>query len=215
MPKSKQKPKETGGIPIHCCHDALVDLVALVPNPKNPNRHPEQQIALLAKVIKHQGWRTPVVVSRRSGFIVAGHGRYEAAKLLALDQVPVNYQAFETEAMEYAHLIADNRIAELANPDQDALRQLLGELEGSLDLDLSGFDKQALEDLKIEVPPLEDGAASNSYLNAGLADTTCVVGEYRFEIDRATYMAWQESVRQAVGFDRPTIVQEIKRRLSL
>mgnify|MGYP003335018541 FL=1 len=67
---------------IRCAFKEMVDVVNLVSHPRNPNKHGDQQIALLAKVIRHQGWRAPVVVSKRSGFIVAGHGRLEAAKLL-------------------------------------------------------------------------------------------------------------------------------------
>ena len=215
MAKPKLTPTESGGIAIQCSYDQLVDLVAVVPNPKNPNRHPEKQIALLSKVIQHQGWRAPIVVSTRSGFIVAGHGRYEAAKLLGLAQVPVNFQAFESEAMEYAHMIADNRIAELANPDQDALRDLLKELDGKLDLDLSGFDPDALADLQLVVPVLEDGATTNSSTELNLADTTCSIGEYRFTIERSTFLEWQEKLRQEIGFDRPTIIVELRKRLAL
>ena len=83
----------------------------LVPHPQNPNKHTDKQIALLAKVIKHTGWRSPIVVSKTSGFIVAGHGRLEAAKLLNAGKVPVEEQDFKTEAEEFAHLGADNRIA--------------------------------------------------------------------------------------------------------
>ena len=54
----------------------------LVPHPRNPNKHGDNQIALLAKIIGNQGWRNPIVVSERSGFIVAGHGRLGAARVL-------------------------------------------------------------------------------------------------------------------------------------
>jgi hypothetical protein len=138
----------TKDIPIHCAHDRLVDITELVPNPRNPNRHPDAQIALLAKIIRHQGWRSPVVVSKRSGFIVAGHGRLEAGKLLGCQAVPVNFQEFATEADEWAHLSADNRIAELAETDGAALKDLLIDLDSlteDFDMDLSGFTKDELE----------------------------------------------------------------------
>lgn len=63
----------------------MVDIEKLVGNPRNPNKHPQNQIELLAKIIKAQGWRNPIVVSRRSGFVVKGHGRLEAARLLGLE----------------------------------------------------------------------------------------------------------------------------------
>jgi ParB-like chromosome segregation protein Spo0J len=69
---------------------------------------------MLTRIIRHQGWRNPIVVSARSGFVIAGHGRLAAARLLGVDQVPVDVQEFATEADEWAHLVADNRIAELS-----------------------------------------------------------------------------------------------------
>lgn len=147
--KSQQKPGGDPVLPIvRCAFDELVGLETLVPNPRNPNQHPAQQIALLAKVIAHQGWRAPIVVSTGSGFIVAGHGRYEAAKALGLSQVPVDHQDFATEADEWAHLVADNRLAELAEADEAGLRALLGELQATdFAMDLTGFDASALEAL--------------------------------------------------------------------
>jgi len=139
---------------INCAFDELVTLEKLVPNPRNPNQHSQSQVALLAKVILHQGWRSPIVVSTRSGFIVAGHGRLQAAMVLGLETVPVDYQDFATEADEWAHLIADNRLAELAESDESALRTLLGELNGTdIDMDLSGFDATALQALMLGGDP--------------------------------------------------------------
>lgn len=139
--------KSISGIEAHCAFNNEVDVVDLIPHPRNPNKHDDRQIGLLAKIIRNQGWRNPIVVSRRSGFIVAGHGRLQAAKILNVEQVPVDYQDFENEAEEYAHLIADNRIAELAEPSKDELAELINELKGKIDLDLTGFDAPSLEEL--------------------------------------------------------------------
>ena len=130
---------------IHCAHARLADVATLVPNPRNPNKHGDKQVALLAKIIRHQGWRAPITVSKRSGFVVTGHGRLQAALLLQVEKVPVDEQDFATEADEWAHLIADNRIAELAETDDALLKELLAELDGNLDMDLSGFDAAELE----------------------------------------------------------------------
>ena len=139
------------GIAVHCSCDLLVDLSALIPNPRNPNKHGDKQIKLLSKIIRHQGWRAPIVVSRQSGFIVTGHGRYQAARLLNVEEVPVNFQNFETPADEYAHLIADNRIAELAELDDNPLREILNELkQQDIDLELTGFNAKFLEKLNHE-----------------------------------------------------------------
>lgn len=71
---------------IYCAHTDVVATDSLIENPRNPNRHPEDQIIALAKIIRHQGWRNPIVVSRRSGFVVKGHGRLLAARMLGLEE---------------------------------------------------------------------------------------------------------------------------------
>ena len=125
---------------IKCAYTDLVEVDKLVPNPKNYNKHPDRQIEMLAKIIKYQGQRLPIVVSKRSGFVVAGHGRLQAVKLLGWDKVAVDYQDFENEAAEYAHMIADNKIAELAETDQVMLDELVVTLGEEFDHELIGFE---------------------------------------------------------------------------
>jgi len=143
-------------IAIKCAHDKIVALDDLKPNPRNPNMHSAAQIALLAKIMRGQGWRNPIVVSKRSGFVVSGHGRLLAARQLDLKSAPVDFQAFKTDADELAHLIADNRIAELAELNRSMLRDLVEELDtGAFDMDLTGFDTGSLEELMTAAPPEE------------------------------------------------------------
>ena len=137
---------------IHCAHAALVDITDLRPNPRNPNKHPDEQVALLAKNIRALGWRHPVIVSKRSGLVVAGHARIEAARLLGTVQVPVDYQDFASDAEETAYLIADNRIAELAERDNAAIKDLLQELDtGETDMDITGYTESVIEGMMNQV----------------------------------------------------------------
>lgn len=139
---------------VFCAHTELVETEKLVPNPRNPNRHPECQIKLLGKIIRAQGWRNPIVVSKRSGFVIKGHGRLDAAKFLECERVPVDFQDYENEAAEWADMLADNRIAELAETDDEDLKKLIQELDGQIDLDLTGFDALSIEEL---LPPEATG----------------------------------------------------------
>ena len=141
---------------IYCAHTDIVATDSLVENPRNPNRHPEDQIIALAKIIRHQGWRNPIVVSRRSGFVVKGHGRLLAFRMLGLAEVPVDYQDYENEAAEWADMIADNKIAELSNMDEQMLNSLIQELEGEIDLALTGFDDAAITSMLAQVESIED-----------------------------------------------------------
>jgi ParB-like chromosome segregation protein Spo0J len=148
-PKTSSKAlPEIDGILVHCAHDRLVPLKDINPNPRNYNKHPEAQIELLAKNIKSVGWRHPITVSNLSGQIVAGHARLEAAKRLGLSAAPVNFQNFKDATEEMVVLLADNRLAELAEPSLPEIKDLLLELDtGATDMDLTGFDNKAMEDL--------------------------------------------------------------------
>lgn len=138
---------------IKCEFKELVDIVKLVPNPKNPNKHSDKQIDLLQRLIKHQGWRHPIIVSNRSGFVCAGHGRLQAAIKMGLKQVPVDYQDFDSEAEEYQFMVSDNTIQELSELDLSMVNQDVLDFGPDFDLDMLGipdfsfsFEKQNLSD---------------------------------------------------------------------
>lgn len=136
------------GVPVFCAHDAIVDVAKLVPNPKNPNQHPDSQIQLLGRIIRQTGWRQPITVSKRSGFIVKGHGRLSAALLEGMKEAPVDYQNYTTEAEEYADLVADNRIAELAETDNRLLADIFAEIDtGEIPMELTGYTEDEVESL--------------------------------------------------------------------
>lgn len=147
-------------IKVHCSHSELVDIVKLVEHPNNPNQHDDRQINLLARIIKAQGWRNPITVSNRSGYIVSGHGRLAAAKVLNESKVPVDYQDFDNEANETAHLLADNRVAELSELDFQSVGELLkGLQESDFEMELTGFLEHEIEPLlqaEWEPPPIEE-----------------------------------------------------------
>ena len=132
---------------VFCSHTDMVLTDIVKGNPKNPNKHPARQIELLSKIIKKQGWRAPITISKRSGLVVKGHGRLEAARMLGCDEVPVDYQDYETEAAEIADMLADNKIAELSEIDSEIELFHKQELiEADFDLELAGFDEYNEDD---------------------------------------------------------------------
>lgn len=146
-------------IPVHCAHTALIDPNKLKPNPVNPNRHSAHQIQLLASIIQEQGWRNPVTVSKRSGLIVRGHGRLEAALLIGCATIPVDEQDYASEAEELADLLADNRLSELAELDEDDLRKVLksiSEVDPNFDIELTGFMEDEIRKLMNDAENPED-----------------------------------------------------------
>lgn len=131
---------------IKCEFKELVDIIKLVPNPKNPNKHSDKQIDLLQKLIKYQGWRHPIIVSNRSGFVCAGHGRLLAAIKMGQNQVPVDYQDFDSEAEEYQFMVSDNTIQELSELDRAMVNQDILDFGPDFDLEML-----ALPDFKIDL----------------------------------------------------------------
>lgn len=121
--------------PIRCAHTRLVPLTELGPHPRNPNVHPPEQIRILAKIITHQGWRSPITVSTRSGLVVTGHGRLAAAQLLGLESAPCDFQDFATDEDELAHLFADNAIADMAEIDPTMAKEIAEALSAAPDFD--------------------------------------------------------------------------------
>lgn len=115
-----------------------VPIKSLRPNPKNRNNHTDAQIERLAKLISTHGFRVPIIVSKRSGLVVAGHGRLLSAIKLGLKHVPVMKQDFSSEEEEYQFGIADNAIGEWSELDLSAINADLADLE-HFDLELLGM----------------------------------------------------------------------------
>ena len=147
--KTEAEPKAyADGVPVFCAHDKVVDIETLVPNPKHPNQHPDAQIQLLGRIIRQTGWRQPITISKRSGFIVKGHGRLLAARLEGMKEAPVDYQNYTNEAEEYADLVADNRIAELAETDNKLLADIFADIDtGEIPMELTGYTEDEVEGL--------------------------------------------------------------------
>jgi DNA modification methylase len=135
---------------IHCLYDRLVPIAELKAHPKNRNKHPADQVQRLAEILKYQGFRYPIKVSNRSGFITSGHGRMEAAHLNGWREVPVNFQDYDSDEQEYADVQADNAIASWSELDLSAINADLGELGPDFNLDLLGIKNFTLDPEMIE-----------------------------------------------------------------
>lgn len=106
-----------GEIKIHVNYTHMMDPKGLVPHPQNNNQHPEEQIEVMKAVLRASGWRTPVIVSEKTGRIVSGHLRVQTAIQMGMDKIPVDMQVFESALDEVRHLTADNELARMAEFD--------------------------------------------------------------------------------------------------
>ena len=107
-------PSREGEISIWC-QGQMLDPKGLIPHPDNNNTHSEQQLEMAKAVLRANGWRNPVVISKKNDRIISGHLRVLAAIQMGMEKVPVDIQYFENRVEEVKHLTADN---ELARPSE-------------------------------------------------------------------------------------------------
>ena len=135
----------------------LISIDRLIPYINNARTHSPEQITKLRSSLREFGFVNPVLIDRNYN-IIAGHGRYEAAKAEGYSEVPCVYVDHLSEAQKKAYIIADNRMAMDAGWDEELLKVELEALEGeSFDLSLTGFEEDELADLfKSDEAPIED-----------------------------------------------------------
>ncbi|HAF1790678.1 TPA: chromosome partitioning protein ParB [Salmonella enterica] len=122
---------------------------------KNTITHSENHIAQIAASIQEYGWTNPILIDE-DGVIVAGHGRYAAAQLLAFDEVPCITLVGLTDAQRRAYRIADNKLPLNAGWNDELLALELADLQdGGFDLSLTGFDQAEIDELLVEPGAVE------------------------------------------------------------
>jgi ParB/RepB/Spo0J family partition protein len=111
------------------------------------SRNPRKKLNLdkVVESIRNYGWQQPIVVDR-AGVIIAGHSRYEAAKILECKEIPVLIADLSPEKAK-AYRIADNKTNQYSEWDYSLLnKEFTDLLDINMDLELTGFDTKELED---------------------------------------------------------------------
>ena len=122
-------------------------------DPANVRTHDEYNLEAVKASLRRFGFQSPIVIDS-DGVVRAGNARLEAAKQLGLEEVPCVVTDLEgADAVAYA--LADNRTAELADWDGEALKRIVSELdedlqraagflfEGEEEIDWSELDEEA------------------------------------------------------------------------
>ncbi len=139
-----------------------MNIIQIRPYDKNAKKHPKKQVEQVAASIKEFGFNQPIVVDKQ-GVIIVGHGRYEAAKLLGMTDVPV-MEVDLTEDQAKAYRLADNKLNE-SEWDMKLAVDELKELSEEMQV-LTGFDL----DLLIEPDEKDDEIPENVPPVAQLGD---------------------------------------------
>lgn len=132
----------------------------LIEYEKNPRKN-EEAVQFVANSIAEFGFKVPVIVDANN-VIIAGHTRVKAAKFLGLESCPCIVADDLSEEQIQAFRLADNKVAEFAEWDEELLAIELGEI---VDIDMSEFgfnfdmDEESVEDdkytLAVNIPQYE------------------------------------------------------------
>lgn len=123
----------------------------LIPFDRNSRTHSEAQVAQIAASIIEYGFTNPVLIDE-ANTIIAGEGRFLAAKKLKLANVPCLMLSGLTAAQKAAYVIADNKLALNSGWDADMLRAEFARLDDlEFDFNLTGFSEVEVLDLGFTV----------------------------------------------------------------
>ena len=120
------------------------------PYENNAKMHDDAQIEMIIKSINEFGFTNPLLVDEK-GNLIAGHGRLMAGVKMGMDKFPCRVIKGLSDEQRRALILADNKIAEMADWDYDILDMELDEI---FEIDMSdfGFDieKNPIEHFETE-----------------------------------------------------------------
>lgn len=119
---------------------------------RNARVHTPANVKKLAKAIETFGWTQPIIIDE-SNMIVAGHGRYAAAKHLGMTEAScIRVKGMSPEQIR-ALILSDNRIGEDSTWDERMLAEELRAINFSIDAGDLDID---MDSIGFEVPEIED-----------------------------------------------------------
>ena len=140
-----------------------VDTSKLTPWRDNPRQNDGEAVDAVVASIKRFGFASPII-ARMDGEVIAGHTRLKAALKLGLDRVPVRYMDLDPADAKLLAL-ADNKVGEIADWDDDGLADVLSQLSADgIDLDGLGWSQ---DELKAIISPEEYQATDGGELDLG------------------------------------------------
>lgn len=171
----------------------MTRLSEIRPYDRNPRIIPQAAVDAVAKSIAAFGFRQPIVVDGR-GVILAGHTRYKAAQQLGLAEVPVVWQTDITDIQARGYRIADNKTAEIAAWDRDALDAEVRELA---DMDDSALASLGMSDWELDRILHDDAIDADAVSEGACAPLTSTVRPAPVFTDAQTLPSGPSSVPAA------------------
>ncbi len=189
--------------------ELAVNISSLIPDPANARLHPDKNMSAIKASLRVYGQRKPIVVNKRNMVIEAGNGTYEAAKALGWSHIAaVLVDDDPTVAAGFS--IADNRSAELAEWDSEALDKLMREVQTD-DEELAGMLEELATDEDIisddvtdnDAEPQIDRAAELQKKWGTATGQLWLIGEHRLLCGDSTK---REDVERVMGGERAMLM---------
>lgn len=164
MAKRTKKPSEaTEPVPVlpyiaEGLRSLAVPIDSVIQDPANARKHGKKNTEAIRASLSGFGQTLPLIASRATKIIIAGNCRQRVARELGWSHIAVVFVDYDNAtALRYA--IADNRIGEMGEWDEDVLNQLAksmkdddADLFNALDLDRI---TRALEEPAAEAAPAQ------------------------------------------------------------
>jgi ParB-like chromosome segregation protein Spo0J len=126
-------------------HIEYVALAELKENPRSTRRHSKNKIAQLADSIRRLGFNVPLIINNEN-VVLAGHARLAAARIVAMDAVPVVRVSHLSDVEARAFMLADNKFGLNSTWDYELLAGELQELvDFGFDAVLTGFSEAEID----------------------------------------------------------------------
>lgn len=182
----------------HTMNNIATDLTALAtpldglkPLPGNPRKG---DVDAVMRSYERFGQRKPIV-ALRDGTVIAGNHQLEAAKRLGWDLIAVVFTD-DDESTAKAYALADNRVGELGGYDDQALLELLLDVDDVDDLlSATGYDTTMIDDLrnKLVAPSLDDLTSKYGELDEASGDLWPSI---KIKVPADLFDAWNDLVER-------------------
>ena len=142
---------------INATNIVTVNVDEIKPYWHNPRKN-DKTVEKLMKSIQEFGFNVPLVVNKDM-VLITGHARLKASKKLGIKEVPcVVVDLTDEQAKKYC--IADNKIQESTEWDEESLFKELREIGNPMDLVDIGFSVDEIKDIVGDIDSLLDEATS-------------------------------------------------------
>ena len=184
---TRKAPAKTKPPPAPELVEEVCDIRSVVENPRNPRKHPDEQLIRIAASLQARGQYRPLLARRENRMLIAGHGVRMAALKLGWQTIKVAFWNVDQHTADDT-MLGDNKHSDNSTADAGRVAELLR-----------------------EIPEAEWGGVGYSEAEAkammfGLAEDDLKV--FKIETDAVTDKFWI-SVRGPLG-EQAAVLQRIK-----